>query len=46
MAGAAEWRGVLEPVVVRYRDLDIRNYFRGRAAFAIPEMYLFLEGET
>ena len=46
MAGAAEWRGVLEPVVVRCCDLDIRNYFQGRAAFAIPEIYSFLEGET
>jgi len=32
-------------VVARYRDLDIRKYFRGDAAFAIPELYVFLEAE-
>jgi hypothetical protein len=46
VASADEWREVLEPVVARYRDLDIRKYFRGDAAFAIPELYSFLEGET
>jgi len=45
VASADEWRSVLEPVVARYRDLDIRKYFRGDAAFAIPELYLFLETE-
>ncbi len=35
----------LEPVVARYRDLDIRKYFRGDAAFAIPELYVFLQAE-
>ena len=37
------WRGVLEPVVERYRDL--RRYFRYDAAFASPEIYAFLEAE-
>mgnify|MGYP001133252343 CR=1 FL=1 len=45
VASADDWRSVLEPVVARYRDLDIRKYFRGDAAFAIPELYLFLEAE-
>jgi hypothetical protein len=45
VASADEWRLVLEPVVARYRDLDIRKYFRGDAAFAIPELYVFLEAE-
>ena len=45
VASADDWRSVLEPVVARYRDLDIRKYFRGDAAFAIPELYSFLEAE-
>lgn len=45
VASADEWRAVLEPVVARYRDLDIHKYFRGDAAFAIPELYVFLEAE-
>lgn len=31
VASADEWRAVLEPVVTRYRDLDIAKYFRGGA---------------
>jgi len=46
VASADDWRSVLEMVVARYRDLDIRKYFRGDAAFAIPELYSFLEGEN
>jgi hypothetical protein len=42
---AADWRDVLEPVVVRYRDAVKRHYFRGDAAFANPEIYEFLEAE-
>jgi hypothetical protein len=42
---AEEWRGVLEPVVERYRSWKITRYFRGDAAFARPEVYEFLEGE-
>ena len=39
------WRGVLEPVVERYRERDLRRYFRGDAAFASPDIYEFLEAE-
>jgi hypothetical protein len=42
---AADWRNVLEPVIVRYRDAVKRRYFRGDAAFANPEIYEFLEAE-
>lgn len=46
VAGADDRRSVLEPVVARYRDLDSREYFHGDAAFAIPELYAFLEAES
>ena len=40
------WREVLEPVVARYRgDKVRRRYFRSDAAFALPELYDFLEAE-
>ena len=39
------WRGVLEPVVSRYRGKGTRLYFRGDAAFANPDIYEFLEAE-
>ncbi|MEX2127418.1 MAG: IS1380 family transposase [Xanthobacteraceae bacterium] len=39
------WRPTLEPVVARYRDGDLRRYFRADAAFANPEVYEFLEAE-
>ncbi len=39
------WRGVLEPVVARYRKRDLRRYLRGDAAFASPDIYEFLEAE-
>jgi hypothetical protein len=39
------WRAVLEPVIVRYRGIVKRLYFRGDAAFASPEIYRFLEAE-
>jgi hypothetical protein len=39
------WRVVLEPVVARYRETVKRLYLRGDAAFAIPEIYEFLEAE-
>ena len=32
------WRGVLEPVVSRYRGKGTRLYFRGDAAFANPDI--------
>ena len=38
------WRDVLEPVVARYRGGAIkRRFFGGDAAFALPELYDFLE---
>ena len=42
---AEGWRGVLEPVIARYRGTVKRRYFRGDAAFANPEVYEFLESE-
>jgi hypothetical protein len=39
------WRRVLMPVIGRYRHLSIPKFFRGDAAFAIPELYRFLEAE-
>ena len=39
------WRDVLEPVVTRYRDKQLRRFFRGDAAFALPDIYEFLEAE-
>src|SRR5260370_32320519 len=42
---ADNWRGVLEPVVSRYRGKGTRPYFRGDAAFANPDIYEFLEVE-
>ena len=38
------WRTVLEPAIARYRGTK-RRYFRGDAAFANPEIYVFLEAE-
>jgi hypothetical protein len=40
------WRRVLWPVIDRYRHCDIPKFFRGDAAFAIPELYAFLETEN
>ncbi len=42
---ADDWHSVLEPVVARYRDADVRRFFRGDAAFANPDIYAFLEEE-
>jgi hypothetical protein len=39
------WRHVLEPVVARYRHGMKRRYCRGDAAFAMPDLYAFLEAE-
>jgi hypothetical protein len=43
---ADDWHSVLEPVVARYRDANIRRFFRGDAAFANPDIYSFLEKES
>jgi hypothetical protein len=37
--------GVLKPVVARYQGKVSRIYFRADAAFAMPEVYEFLEAE-
>ncbi len=42
---ADDCHSMLEPVVARYRDADIRRFFRGDAAFADPDLYTFLEEE-
>jgi len=42
---AHEWRKLLEPIAARYRDREIRKYFRGDVAFGKPELYRFLEQE-
>ena len=33
---ADDWKSVLEPIVVRYRDTTKRRFFRGDAAYALP----------
>ena len=43
-AGGTYW-SLLEPVVVRYRGVVKRRYFRGDAAFANPQIYEFREAE-
>jgi hypothetical protein len=45
VASADDWQAVLEPVIERYRRSDIPMFFRGDAAFAIPELYKRLEAE-
>ena len=39
------WDGMLKPVVTRYQGKVSRIYFRADAAFAMPEVYEFLEAE-
>jgi len=47
VASADDWRSVLEPVIERYRPRPRKTskYFRGDAAFALPELYELLESE-
>ena len=42
---AGGWDGTLKPVVTRYQGKVSRIYFRSDAAFAMPEIYQFLEAE-
>ena len=42
---ADDWESVLKPVVVRYQGRNLRRYFRGDAAFALPNLYEYLEAE-
>ncbi len=39
------WKELLEPVVNRYENKNIRKYFLGDDAFAKPEIYEYWEGE-
>ena len=45
VASVDDWRSVLEPVIERYRPRKTSKYFRGDAAFALPELYELLEAE-
>ena len=40
---ADRWKELLEPIVARYERKTVRQYFRGDAAFAKPEIYECLE---
>ena len=40
------WEEVLKPVIARYADRHLMGFFRGDAAFAIPELYKTLELEN
>jgi hypothetical protein len=40
---AQGWRDVLEPIFKRYAKTGVRLYFRADAAFAKPEVYIYLE---
>src|SRR5262249_60984782 len=42
---AQGWRDVLDPVVARYRGQAVRRLLRGDAAFALPDVYEYLEAE-
>jgi hypothetical protein len=42
---ADDWENVLKPVVVRYQERNLRRYFRGDAAFALPDLCEYLEAE-
>jgi len=39
------WHDVLDPVVARYRGRALRRALRGDAAFALPDVYEYLEAE-
>jgi hypothetical protein len=40
------WKQFLEPVVDKYKEMDKKLYLRGDAAFASPEVYEYLEGNS
>jgi len=40
---ADRWKELLNPIVKRYTNKNIRKYFRGDAAFTKPEIYEYLE---
>ena len=43
LPSADHWKEVLEPIMARYEKAGVRRYFRGDAAFARPEVYVYLE---
>ena len=45
VASADDRPAVLEPVIERYREVDIPKFLRGDAAFAVPQLYERLEAE-
>jgi len=45
MNSAHGWREVLDPVVARYRGRGLRCLLRGDAAFALPDVYEYLEAD-
>src|SRR5262245_45118360 len=45
LSQCAHWREVLDPVVARYRGQGIRRLLRADAAFALPDVYEYLEAE-
>ncbi len=40
------WEAVLKPVIARYTDRHLMRFFRGDAAFVIPELYKTLKAES
>ena len=40
------WKDVLKSVMARYADRHLMRFFRGDAAFAIPDLYGMLEAES
>ena len=40
---ADDWQIVLKPVIARYAGRNLQRFFRGDAAFGIPELYQTLE---
>ena len=40
---AHRWRDVLDPILSRYEETGVRQYFRADAAFAKPDIYEYLE---
>jgi hypothetical protein len=43
---AKGWKQFLSPIVDRYKEMDKKLYLRGDAAFASPDIYEYLEGNS
>jgi len=41
-----DWKAVLEPIVLRYRNRKFPHFFRGDAGYSKPEIYEYLESEN